>query len=354
MKILHAADLHLDTAFTGRDPESVSYLKRQLLAVPQKISQLCQAYDCDLLLLSGDIFDADATAESLHAFKTALAALQIPVCISPGNHDFCAGNSPWLTETWPEHVHIFTQPIIQSISRPQLDCRIYGAGFTSMDCPPLLEQFRAEGNETYHIGLLHGDPVQRKSPYCPITQSQVAASGLHYLALGHIHKAGSFTAGSTLCAWPGCPMGRGNDETGEKGVYLVELNKTATATFLPLDTPRFYDLEAEVLTSPEDALSALLPAVGSEDFYRITFTGESVSFDLNALQRPEFPHLLLRDHTVPPADLWGNITEDSLEGTLFRLLHEALENADAAQADDIQLAARICRRILDGREVALP
>lgn len=354
MKILHAADLHLDTAFTGRDGDALSYLKRALLSVPQKIAELCAAQDCDMLLLCGDIFDGEATPESLHAIKTALESVSVPVFISPGNHDFCSPESPYFTESWPENVHIFTKPVMESIALPALDCRIYGAGYQNMDCPALLENFRAEGSQTYHIAVLHGDPVQHNSPYCPITQAQVAVSGLHYLALGHIHKAGSFTAGTTLCAWPGCPMGRGNDETGEKGVYLVEINETATATWLPLDTPRFYDLEAEVLTTPEQALSNLLPAVGSEDFYRITFTGEADPFDAASLLRPDFPNLQLRNRTVPPADLWACIEEDSLEGTYFRMLHDALQEADEAAQADILLAARLSRRILDGREVALP
>lgn len=354
MKILHAADLHLDTPFTGRDPEAVSYLKRALLSVPEKIAEICTAQGCELVLLSGDLFDGDATPESIHALKAALSAITVPTFISPGNHDFCAPSSPWLTESWPDNVHIFTKPVMESVSLPELDCRIYGAGYTGMDCPALLENFRAEGSETYHIAVLHGDPVQKNAPYCPISQAQVANSGLHYLALGHVHKAGSFTAGDTLCAWPGCPMGRGNDETGEKGLYIVTLEGSASMEFLPLDTPRFYDLEVEVLTTAEEALSSVLPAVGSDDFYRITLTGESEPFDAVALLRTDFPHLELRDRTVPPADLWGCIEEDSLEGMYFRMLHDALADADEETAEQITLAAKISRRILDGREVALP
>lgn len=354
MKILHAADLHLDTSFTGRTPEEVSYLKRALLGVPEKIAALCNAQGCDLMLLAGDLFDGHATPESIHALKAALSTVSVPIFITPGNHDFCSPDSPWITESWPEHVHIFTKPILESVSIPQLDCRVYGAGYTSMDCPALLEGFRAEGSETYHIALLHGDPLQRNSPYNPITQAQVAASGLHYLALGHIHKAGSFTAVGTLCAWPGCPMGRGNDETGEKGVYIVTVEDTASLAFIPLDTPRFYDLEAEVFSTPEETLSSLLPAGNSEDFYRITLTGECEPFEITALLRKGLPHLELRDRTVPPADLWGCIEEDSLEGMYFRMLHDALDTADAETAEQITLAAKISRRILDGREVVLP
>lgn len=347
MKILHAADLHLDTPFTGRSEAAVNQLKKALLEVPQKIAELVKAHDCDLLLLSGDLFDGHPGTESLQALKNALAQANVPTFISPGNHDFCTPDSVWLTETWPENVHIFTKPAIESISLPGLDCRIYGAGFSSMDCPALLENFRAAGLETYHIAVLHGDPIQKNAPYNPVTQAQVAASGLHYLALGHVHKAGQFTAGSTLCAWPGCPMGRGNDETGEKGVYLVTVVDSVRAEFISLDVPRFYDLEAEVFSTAEDTVRAALPPVESQDFYRITLTGESEPFDAAALSFPQFPNLELRDRTVPPADLWGCIGEDSLEGVYFKMLHDL-------DSDTALLAAKISRRILDGREVALP
>ena len=351
MKILHAADLHLDTPFTGRSEAEVAYLKKALLSLPEKIVELCRQEHCDLLLLAGDLFDADPTGQSMAALRAALAEIRVPVFISPGNHDFCAPQSPYLTEVWPENVHIFTKPIIESVAIAEMDCRVYGAGFTAMDCPALLENFRAEGKESYHIGLLHGDPLQKHSPYSPITQEQVAASGLDYLALGHVHKSGMFTAGSTLCAWPGCPMGRGNDETGEKGVYLVTIEQTIDAKFIPLDTPRFYDLQIEVTDTPEQAIRSLLPPVGSKDFYRITLTGEWQPFDAAALTFPDFPHLQLRDRTTPPVDLWANMDADSLEGVFFRMLHDALDTEDA---DAALLAAKISRRILDGREVALP
>ena len=350
MKIIHAADLHLGTPFTGRSQTQVAHLKKALLQVPGKIAELCKAHGCDLLLLSGDLFDGAASAESVQALKNALKDVGIPTFITPGNHDFCGPESPYLTSLWPENVHIFTKPVMESVALPALDCRIYGAGYQSMDCGALLENFRAEGEETYHIGVLHGDPIQKNAPYCPITQAQAAASGLRYLALGHVHKAGSFTAGETLCAWPGCPMGRGYDEIGEKGVYLVTLEDTVTLEFLPLDTPRFYDSEAEVLSAPRETVASLLPPVQTQDFYRITLTGECETFDLTALSFPQCPNLELRDRTTPPADLWGCIGEDSLEGTYFRLLHEVLvEDKETAT-----LAAKISRKILDGQEVVLP
>ena len=93
--------------------------------------------------------------ESIDALKAALADVQIPVFISPGNHDFCDANSHYVRENWPKNVHIFHRGL-ESVCIPDLDCRVYGAGFTAMDCPSLLSGFRAQQDLT-PIGILHGE-----------------------------------------------------------------------------------------------------------------------------------------------------------------------------------------------------
>ena len=357
MKLLHAADFHLDSPFQGFTPEQREMLEKAALRLPLAVARLCRERQCQMLLLSGDLFDGPYTRKSCRALAEALEEAAVPVVIAPGNHDHVGKDSPWLQESWPENVHIFTHPALESRSFPELNCRVYGAGYTAMDCPALLENFAVSGEETYHIGVLHADPTAAGSPYCPITKSQVEKSGLSYLALGHIHKSGSFTAGRTLCAWPGCPMGRGYDEPGQKGVLLVDLDTPSQAEFVPLmGFPKFYTQELPLLESPEAALSAILPGATTEDFYRITLTGAWEKPDLPALSRrfAHIPNLTLRDATTPPVDPWGAVGEDSLEGTYFRLLQEKLPGADPHTQEIIQLAARISRQLLDGQEVKLP
>ena len=350
MKILHSADWHLDAPMAAGDKD----LQETLLAIPGKIAALCKAEQCDLVLLSGDLFHGAYTKSSLNALKDALADMAVPVCIAPGNHDHL-GLGPWKTEIFPENVHIFTEPLMTSITLAQLDLEIWGAGYHSMDCPPLLEGFSAHPGKR-SIGILHGDPTVVTSPNCPITRAQVERSGLSYLALGHIHKGGSFTAGSTLCAWPGCPMGHGYDETGVKGALIVTLTDTASARFVGLDTPQFYDLSVQ---AGDDALSAIeniLPAIGNENYYRITLTGPSQGLDIAELQSHfrHFPHLTLRDKTTPPLDIWGNAGADSFEGTYFGLLRQNLEQAAPEDKDIVLLAAKLSRQLLEGQEVELP
>ena len=351
MKILHSADLHLDTPFTGRNRDQAQFLQQQLLRVPYLLADLCRKEACDLVLLSGDLFDDPKSRNSFRTLAGALEECQVPVFISPGNHDYVNLNSPYVTEQWPSNVHIFTSPQPNSRLLPELDCRIYGAGYRSMDCGSLLDSFQRKEDAKYHIGVLHGDPTQADSPFCPVTAGQIRDSGLDYLALGHIHQRGGMRQGRTLCAWPGCPMGRGFDETGTKGALIVTLDTTAEAAFVPLDTVRFFDE-----TASASALSRLLPGVSSQDFYRITLTGEGDTPSLSQLyqQYAQLPHLELRDHRTSPVELWGDIQADTLEGTYFRILKDALSGADEDTGEIINLAARISRQLLEGQEVQLP
>lgn len=355
IKILHSADWHLDAHMTGLSPETARALQAESRKIPERIARLCKEEACHLLLLAGDLFDGAASRETVHAVQSALGSLDIPVIIAPGNHDYCHPGSPYLKEDWPENVHIFKNAQIESIVLPELDCRIYGAGYESMDCPGLLKRFRAEGPERYHIGVFHADATTA-SPYFPITRHQVQESGLDYVALGHIHKQGSLSAGDALCLWPGCPMGRGFDECGVKGVILTTLGQQADAKFVPLDTPRFFDEKVGVSDSPEASVAAVLPVIDTPDFYRITLTGYSAGIDAATLAArfPHVPNLIIRDETLPEPDLWKNTDTDTLEGMVFSYLKETAETSGEPLSDQALLAARICRSILDGQEVVLP
>ena len=349
IKILHSGDWHLDTPFQGRTEAQASMLRRELLAIPGKLASLCDLENCDLVLLSGDLFDGAYTQATYRVVYEALERMAVPVFISPGNHDYISPDSPYEKELWPENVHIFKKQQVQWVDVPRLCLRVYGAGFQSMDCPGLLDGLGAEG---LAVGVFHGDPTQVNSPYNPVTKAQVAISGLAYLALGHVHKGEAFRAGDTLCAWPGCPMGRGWDEQGDKGALIVTIEDTALMRFVSLNTPQFYDFSVDIAAG----VGSVLPAVANEDYYRITLTGEGEKPDLAAIRAEfgAFPNLELRDETVSPLDIWAGAGEDSFEGVYFGMLKAALEQASEEDKEKILLAAKLSRQLLEGQEVALP
>lgn len=356
IRILHTADWHIDSPLRSFTDLQRKQLRASLLEIPGQIADICTREGCDLVLLAGDVFDGPYTREGYEAVYRGLERMEVPVFLAPGNHDPYRPGSPWTEETWPDNVYLFKYPGITSYSIRELDCRIYGAAFTGPECAPLLTDFQADCAERHALLVLHGDPTNPASPYNPVTAAQIRDSGVDYAALGHIHAPGRFEAGAGLCAWPGCPMGRGFDELGTRSVLIAEVAERPLLRSVPLDVPRFFSFELDVSGDPMEALDAALPHCTDRDHIRVRITGEVSPEDMDRVRARyrDMPNLALFDETVPPGDLWAGAGEDSLTGLFFRILREESESADPDTARQLELAARISRKILDGREVELP
>ena len=325
----------------------------------QALSVLCRENGCDAVLLSGDLFDsARIYRDTLDALRRFFADCGAEVFVAAGNHDYLSPGSPYLTEAWPENVHIFPAQEISCVSVERLHLNVYGASFTAPEAPALLEGFRAKADGWTNLMVLHGDATQAASPYNPITPEQLAASGLAYLALGHIHQAsGLLRCGSTCYAWPGCAMGRGFDELGEKGAYLVTLTDSdCSLEFLPLGGRSYEILRVPAGDDAAAALDAALPPDAARDIYRVILTGEAARPDLNALYArfaPRVFSLTFRDETTPKRDLWAGAGEDTLRGLALGKLQADYDNApDDAARRTAALAARMLRAAIEGRDEA--
>ena len=142
VRLLHAADLHLDSPFSALSPEQAARRRQEQRAMLTQLAELANAHECDLMLLAGDLFDSDnAYPDSVDALRRAFASCRAEIVIAPGNHDFCAPGSAYLTEKWSENVHIFTKQALSYFEFPQLSCRVWGAAFTAPDAPALLVGF---------------------------------------------------------------------------------------------------------------------------------------------------------------------------------------------------------------------
>ena len=357
IRLLHAADLHLDSPFSALSPEQAAQRRQEQRAMLTQLAELANAHDCGLMLLAGDLFDSDnAYPDTVDALRRALASCRAEVVIAPGNHDLCAPGSAYLTEDWPENVHIFTKNTPDCFEFPRLSCRVWGAAFTAAEAPALLDGFSAKRDGLLELMVLHGDAVNAHSPYNAVTREQIASSGLCYLAMGHIHEgSGLLRAGETFYGWPGCPMGRGFDELGQKGVYLVTAQPGAcTAELLPIAGRKYEILRVAAGDAPLAAIEQALPADTQDDIYRIILTGDAPRPDTAALWRAlqgRFFSLTLRDETTPRRELWDGCGEDTLRGLFLQTLRAQYDEAPTA-AEKLQIAdaVRLGLAAMDGRE----
>lgn len=360
IKFMHAADLHLDSAFHALPPEKARQRRAEQRALLEEMVARCNAAQCDLLLLAGDLFDSDFVyRETVEALTEALRDCSAQVFISPGNHDFYTGGCPYQTAVWPENVHIFRKAEIEAVPLPALGATVYGTAFTGREMRPLLSGFRVADAQTQNIMVLHGDLEQADSRYAPLTRQEIAQSGLDYLALGHVHRRSEAQrAGKTLYAYSGCPMGRGFDELGEKGVLLGTLEgSSCTVEFLPLSARKYEILTVEAGTDALAAIAAALPPDTARDCYRIVLSGEAEAVDVAALTaalRDRFFSLTVLDRTQEKRNCWDGMEEDTLRGLFLRACKLAMEQAQGeAERQTAELAAKITTALLDGREVQL-
>jgi len=358
LKLIHGADFHLDSPFSGLTPEQAALRREEQRELLADLARLAREKGADLVLLSGDLLDGRRVyRETAQALAAALAAIPCPVFIAPGNHDYCSPQSVYATLDWPDNVHIFRSPQVEGVSLPQLNCTVWGAAF----CAPHREDsplagFRAEG-AGLHLMCLHGD-LSPQSSYGPIRREEAEASGLDYLALGHVHQSGFWRAGKTVLAYPGCPQGRGFDETGAKGVLYVEVEPgRVVPRFLPLARRRYEEVSVPLTNSANylTTILAALPEHTAADIYRIRLTGEAPAPNLPALEQalaPRFFGLTLRDETRLPQDLWARREEDTLTGLFLQAMWERCQAAPDDQT--CQLAARFGLAALEnGEEAAL-
>lgn len=359
LKILHAADLHLDSPFSGLSPEAAARRRGEQRLLLSDLSSLAQREQVDLVLLSGDLLDAGHVyRETAAALARCLGEMDCPVFIAPGNHDPYTSDSPYATLSWPENVHIFTGDVEKYVLEEK-NCVVYGCAFTSAykETSPLESFLVTEGRSTVKLMCMHGD-LSPNSPYCPITGHQIAASGLTYLALGHIHRrSGLCRAGSTFYAYPGCPQGRGFDETGEKGALILTVAPGAVEErFVPLCRHRYERVELDVTgKDPLSALAAALPADPMTCACRITLTGEHEGVDLPALHAalaPRFESLTILDKTTLPRDIWARREDEDLTGLMLRALYARCQSEPDNEA--YRLAARFAAAALTGGEDPAP
>ena len=179
VRIIHAADFHLDSAFSGLPPEKARQRRRESREILDRLTALARERQVDMVLLSGDLFDGERVyPETLERLRETLAALACPVFIAPGNHDPFTPRSPYARQTWPENVHIFRGGALEAVELPELGCVVHGAAFTAPErTDQVLAGFTAPADGLVHILCLHGEVNAPASQYGPITREQIAASG---------------------------------------------------------------------------------------------------------------------------------------------------------------------------------
>lgn len=366
MKILHCADLHLDSPFAGLDSHTGERRREEQRELFRSLVCLVRNRRVDLLLIAGDLFDSGYTgAQTVKFVADMLAKLDCPVVISPGNHDPYIRGGLYSTE-FPDNVHIFDSEKLSSFDFPKLGVTVYGYAFTSAryEAHPLEQKVRVRP-ERINILCAHADTSSALSRYAPITPRELADSPFAYAALGHIHNAPDIEEhGGTVVAYSGCAEGRSFDETDFGGVILldVEDNKIRYEK-VRLAKHRYMVEQIDVTASENDAEVAdkimrrvAVCSYKEDTTLRVILCGSvSPAYTPNPANICEkvtgLNKVEVIDDTVPLYDADALLEDMSVRGEYFRTLVRKMKEGTAEERRIAVQALRIGLCALEGKPI---
>ena len=351
LRFVHAADLHLDSPFTGMRAEAPSNvadaLYRATFDAYDNIIALCISESVDALLVAGDIYDsADRSLRAQRVFINGLERLDeagIRSFVCHGNHDPLDGWEARLT--YPPRCHRFG-PHFERVPVFEEDpdrAVVYGISYPTRDVTRnLVSDLDTVDPSSFSIGLVHASVGNNPghAPYAPCTLEDLVQSGIHYWALGHVHSHQVLHEREPTVVYPGNPQGRHSNETGPRGVYLVEVSDSGgiTLDFRSTDIVRWacprldisdMDTDQELLDSLTECMEDTLASAASRSVVvRVTLSGRGVL--CHSLRRPSFAEELReeinQDWEGQMPFIWCERIEDETASPFNR--QERLEGAD--------------------------
>ncbi len=366
MKFLHTADLHLDSAFCQSSTSAAAAKRERQREVLKNIFSLATSELCDMVLISGDLFDSvhGVTPETTELCLKLFKDFGKPIVISPGNHDPYVNGSFYRSVQIPANVYIFSSNELQFFDFYDLDVTVAGYAFTSSAMPenPLSAPLPVRHNQNTFLLCAHADVDIPTSRYAPILSSTLSKHGFDYCALGHVHK---YTEISDNIVYCGFPEGRSFDELGAGSVMLVTINGTAAPVVqrrhLSKYSYEWQELSLDCMMTLDEIFNALnLSIFHYKDTSGVNLRLELVGVvseeltdvvSLISAQKYDFlASLEIVNSTLCLPDKDALEHDSTLRGEFYRSLCPLLYSDDAAQRETAIKALSIGLAAIDGKD----
>ena len=347
LRFVHAADLHLDSPFTGLKSAAPDNVARLLYEATfdayTNIIDLCISERVDALLVAGDIYDsADRSFRAQHRFIAGLQQLDnagIRSFVCHGNHDPLDGWEARLD--YPPSCHRFGSEFeaVPVFADEPDRAVVHGISYPTRDVyDNLALRLGWVDDGPFSIGLMHAnvDNNPGHDLYAPCSLDDLVRSGIDYWALGHVHTRQVLSERSPTVVYPGNSQGRHPNETGARGAYLVEVDddRSVQMEFRAMDTVRWertridigaIETEQELLDALDERMLLLLDtADGRPVIARVTLSG-----------RGELHRFLRRAYSA--AAMTENLNENWVSRTPFLWC----ERIDVETASPFDRSARL-------------
>ncbi len=247
MKLIHTGDIHIGSALKNLPPDKATLRKAEILDGFRRLCAYAKESGVFAVLIAGDLFDGNGVSREVKREVFSILSSANPVCFFfvSGNHDDAFES----TEDLPENLYCFDKThgfygydLPENITVTGIDTKNLSAQAVSSLALP---------QERFNILLMHGDIYGDTASREYIPLSALQNKGVDYLALGHIHKPTAESArldARGKYRYCGCLEGRGFDEVGARGFFLlcVEQNRLTDEKFLTLSTRQTVEVRVDV------------------------------------------------------------------------------------------------------------
>ncbi len=222
MKIIHCADLHLDSKMETLPSEKSKIRREELLRTFERLADYATENGVRAVIIAGDMFDTSRV--TLKTRERVLKAVENNTAVDflylSGNHD--DDNFVSTIDNLPANFKVFSD---KWTAFDYGDAVISGVKLTTLNSATVYDDLNLNPKRI-NIVTMHGQIADYKGSdnSQKVSIPLLKDKNIDYLALGHVHE---YSQGRLdlrgKYAYSGCLEGRGFDELGKKGFVLIEI-----------------------------------------------------------------------------------------------------------------------------------
>lgn len=365
MKLIHCADLHLDSKMSANlDKERAKERKEEILHTFERMIAYAAQNKVSAILIAGDLFDTkniSATTRNV-ILHNITGHPKISFYYLKGNHD----NDNFLSglEEIPGNLKMFGSEWT-TYEEAEGKISISGIELSNENAESAYISLVLDSGK-FNIVMLHGQESKGavKDRAEIINLKALRNKGIDYLALGHIHmyKKEKLDARGTYC-YAGCLEGRGFDECGDHGFVVLDIDENTgnyTHEFVLFAQRKLYTVEVDVTdcqTTAEMVSTATLDlqdaGCDEDSLVKIVLKGlldVACEKDIAYIQsrfRQRFYYVKVYDETRLKIDVQDYMLDESLKGEYVRQVMAD----DSISEDDKKAIIRYGLQAIAGEEV---
>ena len=329
MRIIHCADIHLDSCMDSNLPiRQARQRSAELCGTFSRMVEFAKKQQVEAVLIAGDLFDTDRVSRRTIGFvlDTIRSAPEVDFFYLRGNHDeqvplfdgyVLPENLKTFTSQWTGYR--YGQVVITGIEPD-------GAGWETM-----YEELNLSQADT-NLVVLHGQDSTQPGEEL-ICVPKLRNKHITYLALGHLHSYRKQPLDETgeFC-YCGCLEGRGFDECGEKGFVLLDIaDGVVHAEFVPFALRQCREIPVDItglvtVSQLQQAMQDRAREVSPESLVKFVLRGSfttQTQKDLEFLRRileERFYFVKIKDESRFFIDPMSYEHDVSLKGEFIRLV----------------------------------